>query len=101
MWSDAFLAERRGGVFNYDKNENGKDNNDKDDEDVNNDNKVDVWAGAFHWVSAEQGGKVTSTRMMMTCHINKEVDNNLASNNGGGNKKYNNNRHSMWYWRWT
>jgi hypothetical protein len=36
------LAERRGDVFNYDKNENGEDNNDNDD---NNNNKVDVWAG--------------------------------------------------------
>ena len=46
-----------GGVFNYDKNKNGKDNNDKDDKDDNNDNKVDVWAGALCWVSANGGGR--------------------------------------------
>ena len=63
MWSDAFLAERRGGVFNYDKNENGKDNDDKDEKDVNNDNNVDVWAGALRWVSAIGGGEANRGKM--------------------------------------
>ena len=98
MWSNAFLAERRGGCFNYDKNENGEDNDDKDDEDVNNNNTIDVWAGALRWVSADgggeakrgtmpswqgQGGKVTTTRMMMTCHVNKDVDNNVGGQRRG------------------
>jgi hypothetical protein len=57
LWSNAFLAERRGVVFNYDKNKNSEDNNDKDDKDVNNNNKINVWAGALRWVSANEGGK--------------------------------------------
>jgi hypothetical protein len=57
LWSDTFLAERRGGVFNYDKNKNGKDNDDKDDKDNNNNDKVDVWAEALRWVSADGRGQ--------------------------------------------
>jgi hypothetical protein len=84
-------GREEGVVFNYDKNKNGEDNDDKDDDDVNNDNKVGVWAGALHWVSADgggkakrgtmpswKGGKVTTTRMMMTCHVNKDVYNNVG-----------------------
>ena len=117
MWSDAFLAERRGGVFNYDKNKNGKDKNDKDDEDNNNNNKVVVWARALRWVSANgggkakhgtmpswQGGKVTTTRMMMTCHVNKDVDNDVGNDKDedmDSDKKYINDGHSTRYWGWT
>ena len=88
------------GVFNYDKNENGKENDDKDDKDNNNDNKVDVWAGALRWVSADgggeakrgpmpswQGGKVTTTRMMMTCRVNKDVDNDAGGQRRGQRRR--------------
>jgi hypothetical protein len=51
------LAERRGDVFNYGKNENGEDNDDKDDKDDNNNDKVYVWAGALHWVSPNGRGR--------------------------------------------
>ena len=54
--SDAFLGERGGGDFNDDKKEDREDNNDEDDKDKNNGNKVDVWAGALRWVSADGGG---------------------------------------------
>ena len=97
MWSDAFLAERRGGVFNYDKIGNSKDNDDKDDNDVNNDNKVDVrlgrsialgicqWGGEAKrgTMPSWQGGKLTTTRMMMTCHVNKDVDNDVGGQRRG------------------
>ena len=61
MWSDAFLAERKGDVFNCDKNKNGEDN---DDEDDNNDNKVDVWSGTLRWVSANGGVKPNVVRCL-------------------------------------
>jgi hypothetical protein len=54
------LAERRGDVFNYDKNKNGEDKNDKDDKDDNNNDIVDVWAGVLRWVSAD-GGRQSQT----------------------------------------
>ena len=119
MWSDAFLEERvGGGVFNNDKNKDGKDNNDKDDKEDNNSNTADIWAGALHWVSTNggetqpnvvrclpgRGRKVTPTRMMMICHVYKDVDKDVGKDmdsNNGSSKAYINNGHSMRYWGWT
>ena len=80
MWSDAFLAERRRGVFNYDKNENGENNNDKDDKyekDVNNNNKVDFWAGALSCIG--DWGWIRVPYPVVLLHL-KDIDNNVKSN---------------------
>jgi hypothetical protein len=51
-----------------------------------------------------QGGKVTTTRMMMTCHVNKDVDNNVDNDVDSGvdkdvdsDEEYNDEGHSMRY----
>ena len=50
-----------------------------------------------------RGGKVTTTRMMMTCHINKDVDNDVDNDmdkDVDSNEEYNDDGHSR-YWGWT
>ena len=44
---------------------------------------------------------MTPTRMMMTCHINKDVDNDVDNNmdkDVDSNEEYNNDGHSTRYW---
>ncbi len=51
-----------------------------------------------------QGGKVTTTRMMMTCHVNKDVDNNVDNDvdkDVDSDEEYNYDEHSTRYWGWT
>ena len=54
-----------------------------------------------------RGRKVTTTRMMMTCLINKDVDNNVDNNMDNdvdkevdSDEEYNDDGHSR-YWGWT
>ena len=43
---------------------------------------------------------MTTTRMMMTCHINKDVDNDVDKDMDR-NEEYNDDGHSTRYWGWT
>ena len=50
-----------------------------------------------------RGGKVATTRMMMTCQVNKDVDSNVDNDvdkDVDSDKEYNDDGHSR-YWGWT
>ena len=63
--------QRGGGcVFSGDKNEEGKDNNDKDDKDAFNKDKVDVQAGVLHGYLS-MGGEEATRGTMPSCQVRK------------------------------